>query len=260
MGFRAWSAQCLLGRLPRVRSGHKARWLGRWPKGSPCERLDQGSNPASLVQKLVTAFLLRAAAPGAQIQRPHERPRPGRAPRPSGRASSRLDGLPGQEAAEEPRVSRERRAHPQFPLRAAGHPGLEQKLVGDGGRSRGRRLGPWVGAQEPRSKGLRRPHERGKNSWRSTQSLGSLRLPAAVSVWPSHRQAAYRTLGLAGPWSAKRRFLNAFQVQREREIERDREREGNQLLFSPLGDALQRAARRVLTGGSSGLISPAPPI
>lgn len=72
-------------------------WAGG-PRALPCERLGQGCNPASLVQNLVTAFLLHAAAPRAQIQR-HERPRP------SGRASSRLDGLPGHEAAEEQRVS-----------------------------------------------------------------------------------------------------------------------------------------------------------
>lgn len=72
-------------------------WAGG-PRALSCERLGQGSNPACLVQKLVTAFLLHAAAPRAQIQRPHERPRP------SGRASSRLDGLPGHEAAKEQRV------------------------------------------------------------------------------------------------------------------------------------------------------------
>ncbi|XP_047561091.1 cilia- and flagella-associated protein 45 isoform X3 [Lutra lutra] len=110
-------------------------------------------------------------------------------------------------------------------------------------------------SQDPCIKGVQRPQERGENSPRPTQTLGSLWLPAFLSVWPSYPPAASRTLGLAGPWPARRRLLNASSTEgeREREIERDR-RESASLLA--LGDALQRAARLVLTFGSSGSFLP----
>lgn len=159
-------------------------WAGG-PRALPCERLGQGSNPASLVPKLLPLehrFRDHTSGQG-----------------PVGELLHRLDGLPGHEAAEEQRVFRD-----------------QHKLLEAPG------------------------------------------LPAILSVWPSYPQVPYRTLGLAGPRPAKRRFLNAFQARKERK--RSKEIEGNQLLFLPLGDALQRAPRLVLTVGSSGLLSPAPPI
>lgn len=224
-------------------------WAGG-PRALPCERLGQGSNPASLVPKLLPLehrFRDHTSGQG-----------------PVGELLHRLDGLPGHEAAEEQRVFLKTECASAIPFTdswgAPPPPGLQQKLAGRGRQVQRKEMGALC-RRTPKTRASKafRDHRSEERTHRDQHKLlEAPGLPAILSVWPSYPQVPYRTLGLAGPRPAKRRFLNAFQARKERK--RSKEIEGNQLLFLPLGDALQRAPRLVLTVGSSGLLSPAPPI
>lgn len=109
-------------------------WAGG-PRALPCERLGQGSNPASLVPKLLPLehrFRDHTSGQG-----------------PVGELLHRLDGLPGHEAAEEQRVFLKTECASAIPFTdswgAPPPPASSRSWQAEAGRSRGRRWGPCVG-------------------------------------------------------------------------------------------------------------------
>ncbi|XP_032173459.1 uncharacterized protein LOC116575951 [Mustela erminea] len=178
-----------------------------------------------------TAFLLHAAAPRAQIQRPHEPPRPsGRASSPAG-WTSWPRGSRGAACFPETRVRIRNSLYRQLvspsPPAEAGRPRQAGPEAGDGG--------PVLeNSQEPCIKGVQRPQERGENSRRPTQTLGS---PWAAGhslhvaqLPPSPLQDPRPRGSLACKTQVPKCFSSTERErEREREIERDR-RESASLL------------------------------
>lgn len=196
-------------------------WAGG-PRALPCERLGQGSNPASLVPKLLPLehrFRDHTSGQG-----------------PVGELLHRLDGLPGHEAAEEQRVFLKTECASAIPFTDSWGAPPPPRPPAEAGRPR--QAGPEEGdggpvsenSQDPCIKGVQRPQERGENSPRPTQTLGS--------PW-----AAGHSLGVAqlppsplqdprprGSPACKTQVPKCFSsTEREKEIERDR-RESASLL------------------------------